>query len=134
LIYEILAVVVSIAIVVLVIYLIPTISQIKRTAGSIERFFNSISDDLRPLLADLRETATQANKISSVAREGVDKINIFLEAVGDIGRTIRSANSVIRGSSGSVLIYLAALGVGIRKGLKVFINGLLRGGDNNGRR
>lgn len=130
--YEILAVIISIAILVLIIYLIPMINQLKKTARSAERFFNSIEEDLRPLIVELKETATQANKISSVVREGVDKINIFLETVEDIGKTIKLVNSAVRNSSSSFLISLAALGVGIRKGLKVFLKELFKGGDNNG--
>lgn len=130
--YEILAVVVSIAVLVLVIYLIPMVIQLKRTARSAERFFNGADENLMPLLIELKETASQANKISSGAREGVDKVVSFLEAIEDIGKTIKSLNSAVRGSSSSFLISLVALGVGIRKGLKVFIKGLLKGGDDDG--
>lgn len=129
--YEILAVVVSIAFVVLIIYLIPMVNQVKRTARTVEKFLESRDEDLRPLLSELKETISQTNKISSGAKEGIDKIVSFLEAVEDIGKTIKSVNSAIRDSS--LLISLAALIVGIRKGLRVFFKGLLKGGGNNGR-
>jgi uncharacterized protein YoxC len=134
LLYNILAVVVTIAILVLIIYLIPMINQLKKTARSAERFFDVTEEDLKPLLKELKETASQANRISSGAREGIDKIVSFLEAVEDIGKTIKSVNSAIRGGSSSFLITLAALGVGVRRGLEVFFKGLLKGGDNNGRK
>jgi uncharacterized protein YoxC len=133
LLYEILAAAVSIVIVVLAIYLIPMINEVKKTAVSARRFFDGVEEDLKPLIKELRETASQANRISSGAKEGVDKIVYFLGAAEDIGKTIRSVNSVLRDSSGTFLISLAALGIGIRKGLTVLLKGLFKGGDNDGK-
>lgn len=132
--YDILAVAVSIAVLVLVIYLIPTVNQMRKTSISVRRFFDDVEEDLRPLLKELKETASQANRISSGTREGVDKIVKFLVAIEDIGKTIKSVNSAVRNSSGTLLIFLAALGVGIRKGLTVFLKGFLKGGDDDGQR
>lgn len=122
----------SIALLFLIVYLIIVIDQVKRTARSAERVLNGMEADMRPLIIELRETATQANRISTGAREGVDKINSFLEAIEDVGKTLKMINSAVKGSSATVLISLAALGVGVRQGLKVFMKGLIKGGDSNG--
>lgn len=129
--YEILAVAVSIVIVVLAIYLIPMINELKKTAVSARRFFDGVEEDLRPLLKELKETSSLANRITSGAKEGVEKIVNFLEAVEDIGKTIRSVNSIVKDSSNTLLITLAALRVGLRKGLTVFLKRLFKGGEND---
>lgn len=131
--YDILAIVVSTVIVILAIYLIPTIIELKKTTASARRFLDGVEEDLRPLIKELKETASQVNGIASGAKEGVDKIVNFLDAVGSVGKTIKSINTIVRDRSGIFLISLAALGVGIRKGLTVFLKGFLKGGDNNGR-
>lgn len=129
--YNILAVVLAVALLVLIIYLITLVNQIRKTAQSAERVLNSLESEVRPLIIELKETATQANRISTGAREGVDRINSFLESVEEIGKTVTMVNSVVRGSSTTVLISLAALSVGIRQGLKVFIKGLIKGGGTD---
>lgn len=130
--YNVLAVVLSIALLVLITYLITMINQVRKTAQSAEKVLNSLESDVRPLIKELKETAAQANRISTGAREGVDRINSFLESVEEVGKTVKMVNSAVRGSSATVLISLAALGVGIRQGMKVFIKGLIKGGGTNG--
>lgn len=131
--YDILAVTVTIALLALTIYLIPMVKELKKTAISVRRFFDNTEENLGPLIKELKETASQANRISTGAREGVDKMLNFMEIIEDTGKTIKSINSVVRNTGNTLLITLTALGFGIRKGLIVFLKGFLKGGDKDGR-
>ncbi len=112
---EIAAGVSAVAVVVLVIYLIPTVIQIKNTARSAEKLFD-----------ELRETASQTNAISAEVRKGVSKAAGFMDAVGEVGGTIKAVNSILKVN----VIQVASAIVGIKTGLKVLLKGL-KGGSSD---
>ncbi|MEW6409655.1 MAG: DUF948 domain-containing protein [Nitrospirota bacterium] len=112
---DIAVVVIAVTVVALVIYLIPTVIQIKNTAKSAERLFD-----------ELRETASQTNAISAEVRKGVSKAAGFMDAVEEIGATIKAVNSILKLN----VIRVASAIVGIKTGFKVLFKGL-KGGSSN---
>lgn len=108
------AIIVAVAFVVLVGYLIPTILQVKRTIGQSERLLAQLNDELPIMLNDIKGTGENIRTMTDQARVGVDRAAIFLNAVGEVGQTVKQVHGVVRGRGGSILIGITSLLAGIK--------------------
>lgn len=108
------AITVAVAFVVLVGYLIPTILQVKRTIGQSERLLAQLNDELPVMLNDIKGTGQNIRTMTDQARIGVDRAAILLNAVGEVGQTVKQVHGAIRGRGGSILIGITSLLAGIK--------------------
>ena len=108
------AIIVAVAFVVLVGYLIPTILQVKRTIGQSERLLAQLNDELPIMLNDIKGTGENIRTMTDQARVGVDRAAIFMNAVGEVGQTVKQVHGVVRGRGGSILIGITSLLAGIK--------------------
>ena len=108
------AVIVAVAFVVLIGYLIPTILQVKRTIAESERLLARLNQELPVMLKDVQGTSENIRTMTDHARVGVDRATIFLNAVGEVGQTVKQVHGVVRGRGGSFVIGLTSVLAGLK--------------------
>ena len=108
------AVTVAVAFVVLVGYLIPTVIQVKRTISQSERLLARLNNELPVMLKDIRGTSENIRSMTDQARIGVDRATIFLNAVGDVGQTVKQVHGTVLGKGGSWMLGLTSVFAGLK--------------------
>ena len=131
---EIAAVIVAVAFVILIGYLIPTILQMKRTIAESERLLARLNHELPVMLKDAQGTSENIRNMTDQARVGVDRASVLLNAVGEVGQTVRQVHGVVRGRGGSVVIGLTSVLAGLKAASQIVKERLHReGGNSNGK-
>lgn len=102
------------AFVVLVVYLVLTLNQLRRTMQRVDELVVNTDRELTPLLATLREASEQVREATVHLKRGSVKAESVLEAIGEVGDTIRSINQTVRGSACNTINQGMALWAGIK--------------------
>lgn len=128
------AVVVAVAFVLLVAYLIPTILQIKRTISQSERLLATLNQELPVMLKDVKGTSENIRTMTDHARIGVDRATVFLNAVGEVGQTVRQVHGLMRGRGGTFLLGFTSVLAGLKAASHVVKQRMHReGGTTHGK-
>jgi len=124
--------VLSIALIILVAFSIPTILQIRKTAKSIDNFLKTIEGSLNPFLSELRASVERINRINEGVEESVKNIQHFTKSIREIGALIDEVNNLLRQTGVSFAVKTASIGVGIKTALSVLAKGIIKkGGGKN---
>lgn len=118
--------IITIAIVLLVASLIPTLRQVRETTKELEGLIRVLQTEFQPALLDLRETLRHVNKISREFSSGLSKVDGTLDAVQRTGQTLKLATEVIQVALLPRLFTTAAFLKGVKVGAKVFWKMLLK--------
>ena len=94
--------VMAVTLVVLAFAIVPAFIEIRKAAVASRETLERIESDLRPVLQELRETLTDLRLIVQETAGKSEDVAVFMEALGDTGRSIRTINGVV-GSVASVL-------------------------------
>ena len=100
---------------------VPAFVQIRRTARQAEEFLRLIELEFRPALIDLKEVIRHLNRVSDTVTVGVEKVGGTLEAIQEVGQTVRIANELVQQIVFPKLITGAAFVTGLRVGLRTLI-------------
>ena len=100
---------------------VPAFVQIRRTARQAEEFLRLIELEFRPALIDLKEVIRHLNRVSDTVTVGVEKVGGTLEAIQEVGQTVRIANELVQQIVFPKLITGAAFITGLRAGLRTLI-------------
>jgi uncharacterized protein YoxC len=114
-------------VVVLVCGMVPTFIQLRRTALQAEVFLKVVELELRPALIELKEVIRNLNRTSEQVTGGMEKVGGTLEAIQEVGQTVRIANDLVQQIVFPKLITGAAFMTGLRAGLRTLIARLVRG-------
>lgn len=118
--FTMLALIAVIAFVVLVCYAVMTLIQMRRTLQRMDEMMVNTERELTPLLGNLRESSDRI-KISVVhLQKGIYRAEGLLEAIGEVGESIRSVNDLLRSTSGRSLNQGMALWAGFQAFRKFF--------------
>jgi len=118
--------VITLAIVLLVAFLIPTLRQVRETTKELEGLIRVLQTELQPALLDLRETLRHLNRISGEVSDSISKVGGTVDAVQRTGQTIRLATEVIQMALLPRLFTTTAFMKGVKVGAKVFWRMLLK--------
>lgn len=109
-----LALIAVLAFVVLVGYVVWTLIQLRRTLQRVDEMIVNTERELTPLLANLRESS-ELIRISIVhLQKGVNRAEGLLEAIGEVGDSLRSVNDVLRSGTRQYLSQGMALWSGFQ--------------------
>ncbi|MGH9365705.1 MAG: DUF948 domain-containing protein [Thermoanaerobaculia bacterium] len=100
---------------------VPAFLQLRRTLRQAEEFLRLVELELRPALIDLKEVIRHLNRVSDTVTGGVEKVGGTLEAIHDVGQTVRIANELVQQIVFPKLITGAAFMTGLRAGLRTLI-------------
>ena len=105
--------VIAAAAVVLVAFLVPVLTQLRKTAEESERVLQRMNQDLPLLFKEATQAARNLNRVATGAR-------VLGEAIGEIGQTINHVHGAVRGGASSLLINFSSLLAGFRAAYGVF--------------
>ena len=100
---------------------VPALLQLRRTARQAEEFLRLVELEMRPALIDLKEAVRHLNRASETVTGGVEKVGGTLEAIQEVGKTVRIANDLVQQIVFPKLIFGAAFMSGLRAGLRALI-------------
>jgi uncharacterized protein YoxC len=129
---DILALFITILLLLVVVFLVPALIQLRTTSQRVDEFLREAQRDLLPMLRELREASEHLNRASGKVEEGVNKAAALADSLEDVGESIQSVNSFLRHDVGRYAGNLAGLWLGFRSASKVFVKQLLKekkGGD-----
>ena len=86
------ALIASLAVVVLVMYLIPTILTVRRTAESVASLADLLTTELKPTIKELNEVLVELKTVGGGVAERTDDVKKFMSALGDAGDQISTIN------------------------------------------
>ena len=118
-------VVIAVACVVSLTVFVVAALELKKTLSTANGFIKSmeasikpiIDDEIKPAVKSVRNTVEHAECIAKVAKEGADKVGDTLDAVKEVGTTVRVINRIIDSELKGSLINLVSLIVGVKTGL-----------------
>lgn len=130
---EIAALLVAVVFAVLVGYLVPVLTQVRKTVAESEQLLAKMNTELPALVVELRAISQNLNDVTSQAREGVEHAAVLLHAVGEVGESVQQVHNVIRGSSGTLLNNVASMVAGFKAATHVVRERMKHeGGTHNG--
>lgn len=130
---EIAAILVAVAFALLVGFLVPVLIQVRKTVAESEQLLAKMSNDLPPLIGELRTVSHNVNDLTEQARMGVEHAAVLLHAVGEVGESVQHVHDVVKGSSGSMLTNMASVVAGFKAATKVMKERFREeGGHHNG--
>lgn len=123
----------AVAFVVLVAYLVPTLTQIRKTVAQSEHLLVELNRELPGLLAELRTTTASLNQTVEDARLGVEHAAVLLHAVGNVGDTVQQVHETLRGRGTGLLVNMASILAGVKAASSVLKRRVHEeGGSSNG--
>ena len=128
------AVVIAVAFLVLVGYLVPTVIQLRRTVAQSERLLAQVNNELPRLLKEIKGTSENVHVLTTQAKEGVDRVSVLMNAIGEVGNTVHQVHGAVKGKSSAVMMNLMRVFSGM-KAAATTIKGRVHkeGGHYNGR-
>ena len=130
---EIASILVAIAFVVLVGCLVPVLIQLRKTVAESEQLLAKMSNDLPPLIGELRAMSHNMNDLTEQARGAVEHAAVLLHAVGEVGESVQHVHDIVKGSSGSMLTNMASVVAGFKAATQVMKERFREeGGHHNG--
>jgi len=112
--------VIAAAAVVMVAFLVPVLTQLRKTAEESERVLQRMNQDLPLLLKEATQAARNLNQVATEVREGAACARLLGEAIGEIGQTINHVHGAVRGGASSLLTNFSSLLAGFRAAYGVF--------------
>ncbi|RNC73226.1 MAG: DUF948 domain-containing protein [Desulfuromonadales bacterium] len=83
--------------VVLAVFLVPAVIEIRRTLTALRTLIANTDTELKPILSELQGTLADLKVVTEGVAGKVEDVQVFMDAVGDTGRNIRTINSAISG-------------------------------------
>ena len=123
---EICAVILTIAIGALSVFLILTVAQIRRSAKEVETVLKNVEEELTPLLSRLRETVESVQHISSKIDSGVTATANAIKTIENTARNISQASSFLSAKNFARKVIASGIWVGIKAGFDVVKKRMLK--------
>ncbi len=86
------ALIAALALVVLVLFLIPTITAVRRTAGSVASLADLLTNELKPTIKELNELLLELKTVGGGVAQHTDDVKRFMSALGETGAQISTIN------------------------------------------
>jgi uncharacterized protein YoxC len=121
--------------VVLLVFLVPTWMQMRRTTREAERLLRRLNEDLPILFREATQAVQTMNEVATDLRDASAHVRVLGNAVGGIGETINQVQGLVRGGAGSLLTNVGSLLAGFRAAYGVFTKKAeshQQGGPSNG--
>ncbi|HKK01836.1 MAG TPA: DUF948 domain-containing protein [Desulfuromonadales bacterium] len=122
---------IALLILLIVIFLIPMMLQLKKTARDLDTFLVESQRELVPMLHELRQASERINRITDKADQGLDKSEELFASLAETGHMIHDVNEFLHRDIGHYVGNAAGMWLGMRAASKVFLKQLRqqKGGD-----
>lgn len=115
----------AVTLVVLAFCLIPVLQEMKRTAQALRNVSESVQQEIKPLIKELRDTVADIQVVTGAAAANAEGVNLLLEELGHAGHNIRMINKVL-GIASDVAAVSSAWMAGARVAGKSIIDRLIK--------
>jgi uncharacterized protein YoxC len=115
--------IIVLSILVLVLFLVPVLVQLRKTVEESDRLLKSLNYDLPLLIKEATSSAQTFNRVTSDVREATERAKVLGQAIGSIGETVHQIHGAIR--SGAVSLWTNATGMiaGARAAAQALVKG-----------
>ncbi len=94
------AAIIAVTLIVMAWIMVPAFVELKKTAINLREVANRMENELNPVIQEIRYTLAEVKLITGEAATKADDVKIFMEELGNAGRTIRTINNVVGGVTG----------------------------------
>lgn len=108
----------SLAHLLLVIWLIPVLKQLHRTAKHAETTLDNLDKQLVPLLETANDTAEELQLLIISVNDKIEKTDTLFAEIGEASHVVATTSAILRDKVSPLLIQLA----GVSSGVKAFSN------------
>lgn len=125
----------ALAAVVLVVFLVPVLIQLRKTAEESERLLRCMNEDMPVLLLEATQAAQNMNQVASDLRQASAYARVLGDAVGGVGETVNQVRELVQGGAYTLLTNVGSLLAGFRAAYGVFTQkseSHHQGGPSNG--
>jgi len=109
--YEIVAVILALAFLILIIFIIPVLLQIKKTARSVEELSSESKKSLETLNGLMKKTGDTAGEFETLVKK-----------LRDLSASFTGMAEIVSGNFKNTIITIISLIIGLQYGLKFFMN------------
>ena len=85
----------AVTLVVLAMFIIPLLAELRKTAESLRNAADMLQKEVKPLIEEMRETVADVQVVTSTAAAKAEGLTMLLDELGHAGRNIRMINKVI---------------------------------------
>ena len=104
----------GISIIILMIFLIPLLVQLKQTARRAERVMDNLNQDLPSILASLKSTAAEMQMVSAHINAKLAQTDAIISTAKYAGESLLLTSNLIRSALAPAIAKLDGLSTGIR--------------------
>ncbi len=122
---EIAAVIAAVALAVLVLYLVPTILSVRKTAESVASLAEFLTNDLKPTIKELNEVISELKTVGGGLAEGTGDVKKFMSALGETGQQISTINRSVNNVA-SVVHQAGAIATGVKVAATYMVENILK--------
>ncbi len=113
--------VIAASVVILIIFLIPVLLQIRRTAREVEKTLEAVRTQIVPLSHNMTVICHEVDGILQSIRRQVDKVGDGISTVGDAALRLREFQGKIERIVEEPLLEIVALFSGLIRGVEAFL-------------
>ena len=113
--------IIALAVVALTIFLVPALIQLKNTAAQLEQFLSNTSQDLGPLLVELRSTTDRVNRLAADIENKAAKVDVAFNAVEHAGHTVEGFNILLKEKVDTLSSSVIVLSAGLQGALQYIV-------------
>lgn len=124
------ALIAALALAVLVLFLIPAVMTVKKTAASVAALADLLTNELKPTIRELHEVLVELKTVGNGVAEHTDDVKKFMAALGETGDQITSINrsvGVVTGVLGQASVWATGAKVAGKYLLERYLNRKMKG-------
>ena len=110
----------GLCLIVLVVALLPLISQLKQTAASADQLISKMNDELEPLSRTLTETSEEINILVGSINDKVEQTDSVIDHVKEASEIVLHTSYLLQEKISPMLINLASLNAGLKTFMQFF--------------
>lgn len=124
------ALIAALALAVLVLFLIPAVMTVKKTAASVAALADLLTNELKPTIKELNEVLVELKTVGNGVAEHTDDVKKFMAALGETGDQITTINrsvGVVTGVLGQASVWATGAKVAGKYLLERYLNRKMKG-------
>ena len=115
---------IAVLILLIVIFLIPMMLQLRKTARNLDTLLLDTQKELVPMLRELRQASERINRVSGKAEQGLEKSEPLFTSLAETGNMLHDVSEFLHRDIGRYVGNAAGLWLGMRAASKIFLKQL----------
>lgn len=111
---------IALSFVVLILFLIPTLIQIRKTAKQLAETLEHVDTEMGPLIKSATETAEELQILAASINDKIDQTDTLFNEVQEAGHVLLATTHILRDKIAPALIQVASINAGIKAFTKFF--------------